>query len=314
MKISVILCTLNPRKDYLDRTLSALRGQTLPANQWEFLLIDNCSTIPLAETVDLSWHSNARHIREDKPGKMAAWQRGMREANGELFVFVDDDNVLKENYLEQVLAVASEWPFIGAWGASVVPEFATPVPDWCKNHMWRLSIEKVETDVWSNLREGFETKPLGAGMCVRPEVAARYLEWCRINQASHTLDRTGITGAITGYGDMDLAHCAIDIGLGTGKSSRLHLDHLIPSSRLTLDYFLRHAEGDGASLMMFRAIRGLPISKPKTSFLKRLKRRLYWLLTRTGSEEIQIAQAHERGINKGWQMAQEYLQAKARIS
>jgi hypothetical protein len=47
--LSVILCTHNPRPDYLSRVLASLRGQTLPAEQWEFLLIDNASRQPLTE-------------------------------------------------------------------------------------------------------------------------------------------------------------------------------------------------------------------------------------------------------------------------
>jgi glycosyltransferase involved in cell wall biosynthesis len=52
--VSVILCTHNPRPDYLDRVLASLRGQTLPAEQWEFLLVDNASRQPLEEIWDIS--------------------------------------------------------------------------------------------------------------------------------------------------------------------------------------------------------------------------------------------------------------------
>ena len=70
--VSVILCTHNPRPDYLDRVLASLRGQTLPAEQWEFLLVDNASKQPLAETWDISWHSCGRHVREEELGLTGA--------------------------------------------------------------------------------------------------------------------------------------------------------------------------------------------------------------------------------------------------
>jgi glycosyltransferase involved in cell wall biosynthesis len=41
--ISVIICTHNPREDYLRQTLAAWRAQTLPTAQGELRLIDNAS-------------------------------------------------------------------------------------------------------------------------------------------------------------------------------------------------------------------------------------------------------------------------------
>src|ERR1022692_4717847 len=100
MKFSVIICTHNPRPDYLRRTLDALKAQTLPKEQWELLLIDNASKEPLADTWDLSWHPQARHIREEALGLTRARLCGISQSKGELLVFVDDDNVLSADYLE----------------------------------------------------------------------------------------------------------------------------------------------------------------------------------------------------------------------
>jgi glycosyltransferase involved in cell wall biosynthesis len=304
LKISVVLCTHNPRETYLRRVLEALRKQTLPLVQWELLLVDNASKIPVSNSFDLSWHPRGKITREEELGKMHAWFKGIGEAKGDILVFVDDDNVLDPNYLDQVLAIAESRPFIGAWGASVLPEFESPPPFWIKDQMWRLSVDEVREDVWSNLREGFETKPLGAGMCIRKEVGAHYLDWCRANEMSIALDRKG--NAITGYGEMNLSLCAIDMGLGTAKFARLRLTHLIPTSRLTLDYMVRHAEGDAASLMLFRAIRGLPVKEPKILFFVRMKWQICRLLSRMTAEAVKIQGAHLRGSKAGWKLVQQY--------
>jgi len=37
--VSVIICTHNPRPDYLQRVLDALKAQTLPKENWELLLM-----------------------------------------------------------------------------------------------------------------------------------------------------------------------------------------------------------------------------------------------------------------------------------
>ena len=77
-ELSVVICSHNPRKDYLERVLTALRGQTLPLDEWELLLIDNKSNVALGSDVDLSWHPAARIIREDTFGLSAGADSGDR--------------------------------------------------------------------------------------------------------------------------------------------------------------------------------------------------------------------------------------------
>src|ERR1700747_34864 len=122
--VSVILCTHNPRHDYLSRVLASLREQTLPAEQWEFLVVDNHSKQPLAEIWDISWHPHGRHIREDELGLTAARLRGIRESSGGLLVFVDDDNVLAPDFLDRAKAISARCPNLGVFGAGILePEF-----------------------------------------------------------------------------------------------------------------------------------------------------------------------------------------------
>src|SRR3954470_17804241 len=98
MKVSVILCTHNPRFESLQRVLAGLRSQTLPVSDWELLLIDNATPEPLEKTVDLRWHPNGQVIREEQLGLAFARLRGIKESKSDLLVFVDDDNVLEPDY------------------------------------------------------------------------------------------------------------------------------------------------------------------------------------------------------------------------
>jgi glycosyltransferase involved in cell wall biosynthesis len=302
MKISVIICTHNPREEYLRRVLEGLRAQTLPLPQWELLLIDNSSGKSLAEHFDLSWHPHARHIREDELGLTPARLRGIHESRAEILIFDDDDTVLAPDYLAQALKVAEMWPFVGVWGGNVIPEFEKPLPSWVGDQIWRLTVVELKEDVWSNLREGFITIPAGAGMCVRKNVGLRFVEWCEQKTNQKIMDRTG--SLLTGYGDVAIAHCALDLGLGTGKSMCLRLTHLIPAARLTLDYFVRHAEGDAASLLLFRASRGLPIQKPKpATLINSLRWLVHRIIHRIPREQCEIQKAYQRGLQKGYQLA-----------
>jgi hypothetical protein len=252
--LSVILCTHNPREDYLRRVLAALREQTLPKEQWELLLIDNASGVPLAGRWDLAWHPRARHIREAELGLTPARLRGIRESVGDLLVFVDDDNVLAANYLEEALRIATAWPILGAWGGSILPEFEAEPPEWVRPYLSYLALREVTEDRWSNWPDDPGRLPWGAGMCVRSQVAKDYAAMAAKNPVRKSLDRRG--NSCTSCGDTDLAMTACDMGFGTGLFRSLRLTHLIPAERLEEPYVKRLLVGMNYSLVLLAALRG----------------------------------------------------------
>jgi hypothetical protein len=253
-QLSVVICTHNPRSDYLDRCLGALQAQTLPRDRWELLVIDNVCAEPLARRLDLGWHPEARLVREDTLGLTPARLRGIQEATAPLLVFVDDDNVLAADYLEVALRVAVDKPFLGSWSGACEPAFDTPPPIWLRRYWGHLALREVDRDIWSNQPRQSETLPCGAGLCVRAVVAQHYLMLNRTGKRSFQLDRTG--ASLISGGDQDLAACACDLGYGVGVIAALRLTHLIPAGRLTLDYQARLAEGIYFSAVILAALRG----------------------------------------------------------
>lgn len=116
--------------DYLQRVLEALRIQTLPAGQWELLLVDNASWEMPDGRLGMGWHPHARVVREGQLGLTFARLRGFVEARGELIVMVDDDNLLAPDYLEAAVRIAEEHPMLGAFGGKCLPEFEVEPPEW----------------------------------------------------------------------------------------------------------------------------------------------------------------------------------------
>lgn len=289
--LSVIVCTHNPRFDYLDKVLHALKFQTLPDLQWELLLIDNASNKLLSSEIDLSWHSNARHIREEKLGLTPARLRGIQEAAAETLVFVDDDNVLDSDYLEVALSISKDWPTLGAWGGQIRPEFEELPPEWTKPYWKILAIREFAQDRWSNLLDQNETTPCGAGMCVRKIVAEKYTYLINNNTRRLNMDRKG--SSLISCGDTDLAFTACDIGLGTGQFVSLRLTHLIPANRLQEEYLCKLIEAIAYSGLMLKFFRGnIPIF-PNTSSRKSLIE--IYHLWRLNSRERRFYKARERG-------------------
>lgn len=237
LDISVIICTHNPRADYLLRVLDALRSQTLPKEQWEILLIDNASKEKLADLYDLSWHPHGSIVRENEIGLTPARLRGIKESSGGLLIFVDDDNVPSADYLANGFNIASGWPMLGAFGASISGEFETPPPDWIIPYLEGLAVRELERDYWSNLGGWSPALPCGAGLCVRRQVATDYFQKASTSALRKMLDRSGVN--LGAGGDGDLAECAIDVGLGVGRFTTLKMLHLIPKNRLTTDYVVQ---------------------------------------------------------------------------
>jgi glycosyltransferase involved in cell wall biosynthesis len=236
-KISVILCTHNPRKEYLQRTVDALRAQTLPLEQWELLIVDNASNPAIETLIDITWHQNARILFEPELGKNPALLRGILYSTGPLIVIVDDDNVLNPDYLTNAFAIYEDYPFLGAFGGSMEGEFEVEPPSSITSYLEGLAIRKITRDHWSNAKEWSEATPFGAGMCVRREVAELYFERVRSDRMRFAL---GPKGTSLGRGeDTDMAWTSLLLNKGTGCFARLRATHLISKDRLSEPYVER---------------------------------------------------------------------------
>jgi glycosyltransferase involved in cell wall biosynthesis len=251
---SVIICTHNPRSDYFARVLDGLRNQTLPLHKWELLVVDNASQIPLASSHDLSWHPTARHILERELGVAYARRRGIQEASADVIIFVDDDNVLDENYLAEAIKIGQEWPCLGAWGSGWIRgDFEIEPRESLRS--W-LPVREVTAPRWSNLagihllgESPEEAIPWGAGLCVRKEVAIAYCQFC--DQSSLQIISHQGEGLLGGE-DTEMAFVCCSRGLGVGIFPELKIIHLIPQRRVSEDYIVRFAEGTGISNNLLR--------------------------------------------------------------
>jgi len=288
--ITVVTCTYNPRPDHLARTLLGLRAQTLPAGVWEYLFIDNNSTSPV--TADLSWHPRSRLLHEPKPGKVHALLRAVHEAQGDLLVIVDDDNVLSPDFLEKALAAAVAKPFLGVWGGQILPEFETPPPVWAEPYLGYLTLRTVQREEWSNLHES--PAPAGAGMCLRVSVARRFAENLSAHPERLQLGRNR-SSVLTGE-DWEMSLAACDLGLGMGFLPQLQLKHLIAARRLEMNYLLHLFETMTFSRQVFVHMRGLHNLRQHAP--TRLQRVVRWLnLWRVDPVRRKFLQAEWRALD-----------------
>lgn len=291
MNISIIICTYNPRPYFLGRTLDALNYQTLPKDQWELLLIDNASIEQLSNTWNLSWHPNARHIREENLGLTPARFRGIHEANGNLLIFVDDDNVLSPNYLEIASSIEKEWPRLGTWGASITGEFEEPPEEWTRRYWNWLAIREIKQDLWSNVIHESAALPYGAGMCVRRKVADFHCTHLGETRLKMKLDRSG--DSLWGGGDADISYTAIEMGYGNGVFQSLQIRHLMPKERLSEAYLLKLIEDMTCSHHLLKYQQGvLPPGSSRSQGLLASYQRLF-----ISPRDRRFLDARKRGLS-----------------
>lgn len=130
MKLSVIVPSRN-RAVLLARTLQSLRGQELPADQFEVLVIDSGSTDDTRDMVARAQldQNNLHYFRAARPGLHAARHLGMANARSDVLVFTDDDIEASPTWLA---AVADGFFNRQATllGGKCLPRFETAPPRW----------------------------------------------------------------------------------------------------------------------------------------------------------------------------------------
>jgi glycosyltransferase involved in cell wall biosynthesis len=299
-QLSVVICSHNPNRNYLRKALHALQMQSLPQEHWELLLIDNLSHAPLSSDYDLAWHTNSRHILEPSLGLTFARLRGIDESTAPLIVFVDDDNVLAPDYLQEVLKIAAEHPQIGAFGGRLIGSFDSDPPGWALPYVHMLAIRDVPKDRWCNIPDwSLGSCPAGAGMVVRRCVVERYKSHCQTNENRKLLGRRGTS--LVSCEDLDIAFTSCDLGLGTGVFSRLSLHHLIPPGRLEKAYLLKLAEANSYSGTWLEYIRKgvAPAPAPASLSLWRRFRRALGSVLRRGECPDPIAMEFKSAADFG---------------
>lgn len=290
IKISVIICTHNPRVDYLMRVLQHLQAQTLPVSVWELLLIDNASTDRLADRFDIAWHPFGRHVREDELGLTPARLRGIAEAGNQILVFVDDDNLLDCDYLEHAVALCNCFPFLAAWGGTLRPEFEEAPEDWAKPYVPEVALRDVDSALWTANPRDTSISPVGAGLVIRKIVADAYSKRIEKDNIAKILDRRG--SSLMSAGDIDMVLSCPDLGFGFGVFPELGLTHLIPRSRITEDYLARLIYAKSFSWQVLQSNRFKQNSVPK---LRHMIQTYIRVLLRRGRRHARMSWAREAG-------------------
>lgn len=104
MIVSIIIPTFSPG-DYIIECLNSIDRQSLENSSFEVIVILNGKRDPFYDKLDLmlkGYSFNSRLIYSSVAGVSNARNLGLEKAKGEYICFIDDDDIISENYLEQL--------------------------------------------------------------------------------------------------------------------------------------------------------------------------------------------------------------------
>lgn len=263
MDLTVIICTYNPQQTVFDKVLEGLKRQSLERHLWELIIVDNCSPTPLAGTIDVSWHPNSHIIVEAQPGLAHARVAGMEQSRAPLIVFVDDDNIMDPQYLENSLQFHQAHPGVGCFGGRSLPVFETAPPSWFAATGINLGCQDYgpERYISNYAAAGFRLTtypskaPIGTGMVILKKAFQCYLHDASQNPERMKLGRKG--ASLSSGEDNDIILSLVKNGYEIAYVPELVVHHLIPAKRYSPAYLEKMAFESNRSWMKVLAIHGL---------------------------------------------------------
>lgn len=108
MVLSFIIPVYNT-EDYIAECLDSLLNQNIPADEYEIICINDGSKDSSLEILNkyALAHSNIRVIDQQNSGVSFARNVGLEHANGDYIWFIDSDDLIKENCLQEIKAIIS---------------------------------------------------------------------------------------------------------------------------------------------------------------------------------------------------------------
>lgn len=258
IRLSIIIATYN-RGENLVRTLGSVVRQSLDAQLWECVVVDNNSeddTQPRFAAFAAGHPGvNLRIVREGNQGLSWARNRGIAESVGEYIAVIDDDEEINTGFGRAYVDFFDAYPDAVAGGGKITPLYEYEVPKWLS--------PIAERPIAGTLDMGAEIVPFrgerypgGGNMAVRRSAIERY------GAFNPKLGRTG--RKLLAGEEKDLFRRLQSGGERIYYVPGAQILHIIPQSRMTLDYLARATRMVGVS----ERIRTLGVSRG--AYFKRL--------------------------------------------
>lgn len=256
--LTAIICTYN-RARYVGKLLESIAANDLAKTEYELLLVDNNCTDNTREVCEAfaAAHPDVifRYTTEPEQGLSAAKNRGIKEAKGDIIVYIDDDALVDPWYLRTYAEWFATHPETMACGGPIEPLYETSEPDWMTPYT------KALLTAWMNYGEKVREYPRGrypggGNAAYRKEVFEQ------VGGFNTALGRKG--GNLMGSEEKDIFDKMHTLNMQILYLPEPVLHHCIPQAKLEKPYF------DRLTLQMGISERQRTLAISKFKYIKRL--------------------------------------------
>lgn len=243
--ISVIIPT-HSRCEYLRNTVISLQRQNFSKDDYEIIVVDNNSRDETSEVVK-ECNKNGKkkiiYVKEPDIGLHNARHTGAKAAKGEILAYVDDDVICDKNWLSELIKPYGD-PQVGCVGGKILPKWKAKSPEWIRPRPSYLSL----LDLGNEIKELKTPSIYGCNFSIRKSLLFKV--------GGFNPDVFGDKKLIWygGDGETGLLRKVLRLRKKIIYTPHALVWHVIPKSRLTLDYFKRKRfiEGISASFRAYR--------------------------------------------------------------
>jgi glycosyltransferase involved in cell wall biosynthesis len=247
--ITIILCTYN-RCESLAKALESVANSELPETlEWEVLVVDNNSpdgTAKVVEDFRSRYPNRFRYLFERQQGKSYALNSGIRNARGDLLVFMDDDVTVEPTWLRNLTAPLSNNHDYAGSGGRILPEKSFLPPRWLPVHE-RYGLAPLAVFDLGRENSELSEPPFGTNMAFRKKVFEKY--------GGFRTDLGPQPGSEIRNEDTEFGRRLLTAGERLCYEASAVVYHSVPQHRVRKKYFLRWSFDKGRANILEYGIR-----------------------------------------------------------
>jgi glucosyl-dolichyl phosphate glucuronosyltransferase len=243
MRITAVICTYD-RYDILPEAIRALAKQSMPASDYEILVIDNSPSAKrsAAEAKKIGKIRNLTWVHETKAGLSNARNVALARAQGEVIGFLDDDALAAPSWCEDICAAFDDLgEDTAVIGGRVTPLFRSERPAWLSD---KLLAHLSMVDLGEDRRL---LKPgewvVGANIAYRTDLLRA------VGGFSTNLGRIGNAGLLSAE-ETEVAAKLKAQGYAIGYDPGARAEHLVDASRTSQAWFARRLAWQAVSAVL----------------------------------------------------------------
>lgn len=246
LDISIIICTYNRAQVLKETLLSFLKLNWDENISHELLVVDNSSKDNTKDVIAEFKKQNPfiKYIFEEKIGLSYARNRGIKEAEGEIITFVDDDIEFDKDWGRILTKTFKDNPEVWSVGGKNMPVFPEGKPEWINEDLF---------GIYGDIKMGEKVKymeypyyPYGLNM------AFRKVFFQEVGLFDHRLGRNGTS--LLSHEEADIFYRSNKLGIKTLYVPSAIIKHKIPLEKTAKKWILKNLYWQGISDVVFEQV------------------------------------------------------------